>query len=66
MLHEHVVTRISSYHIANELNCCRDHWAKTRSLNKAVKLYLGAAATPGVDGHLSSQASITVARHVWW
>ncbi|KIM47133.1 glycoside hydrolase family 18 protein, partial [Hebeloma cylindrosporum] len=39
-----------------------DNWAKTQSLNKAVKVYLGAAAARGVAGHLSSQALITVAR----
>lgn len=46
-----------------ELNfCIRDHWAKTQSFNKAIKVYLGTAAARGVDGHLSSQALITLAR----
>jgi hypothetical protein len=46
----------------SELDFCRDNWAKTQSLNKAVKVYLGTVAARGVDGHLSSQALIAVAR----
>lgn len=46
----------------SELNFCRDHWAKTKSFNKAIKVYLGAVATRSTDGHLPSQALITLAR----
>lgn len=42
----------------------RDHWAKTRSPNKDVKVYLGAPASPGAagNGYVSSQNLINVVR----
>jgi len=45
-----------------KLNLCRDQWAKTKSFNKGIKVYLGAPAAIGTDGHLSSKALITLAR----
>jgi len=48
--------------VPSELNFCRDHWAKTKSRNKAIKVYLGAVAARDADGHLPSQALITLAR----
>lgn len=42
----------------------RDHWAKTGSPNKNVKVYLGAPASPGAagSGYVSSQNLIHVVR----
>ena len=48
----------------SKLKICRDHWAKTRSLNNKIKVYLGVPAAIGTDGHLSSRDLITVARAV--
>ena len=41
----------------------RDHWAKTQSPNKDVKVYLGAPGSAGSagNGYVSSQTLINVA-----
>lgn len=53
---------ILPYLMPYELNLRRDQWAKTKSFNKGIKVYLGAPAAIGTDGHLSSKALITLAR----
>jgi len=54
----------SSWIHPNSNHCDRDQWAKTRSPNKDVKVYLGAPASRGAagNGYVSSQDLINVVR----